>query len=111
MTIQNLIDSNIFETIMEGAERDREITKPFCCDLLSMAMGKAPSGCAWVTVMGNINTLAVASLVDAACIIIAEGADLDLVAKEKAKAEEITVLKTEMSIFDAALKVSELQHG
>ena len=26
---------------------------PFCCDLLSVAMGKAPAGCAWVTVDGK----------------------------------------------------------
>ena len=44
---------------------------PFCCDLLSVAMGKAPAGCAWVTVMGNMNTLAVATLADAACGIAA----------------------------------------
>ena len=36
-------------------------------------MSKAPENGAWVTVMGNKNTLAVASLADVSCIILAEG--------------------------------------
>lgn len=110
MTIKNLIDSGLFEAIHVGEELDREITKPFCCDLLSVAMGKAPAGCAWVTVMGNMNTLAVATLADAALIIMAEGAVLDEMALKKAKDQEITVLKTELPVFDAALLVYRKLH-
>jgi ABC-type antimicrobial peptide transport system permease subunit len=77
MTVQELIDKNVFQEINIGDDTDRSITKPFCCDLLSIAMGRAPAGCAWVTVMGNLNTLAVAALADAACVILAEGAMLD----------------------------------
>jgi len=51
MTVRELIDSNLFDVINEGEELDREIKKPFCCDLLSIAMGRAAEGCAWVTVM------------------------------------------------------------
>lgn len=105
MQVQELIDSGRFKIISEGDETGREITRPFCCDLLSIAMGRAPSGCAWVTVMGNMNTLAVASLADAACIILAEGTALDEAAAKKAKMQEITVLSTEEPVFDTALWV------
>ena len=72
----------------------------------------ARHGCAWVTVMGNMNTLAVASLADAACVIMAEGAVLDDAARKKAVDQEITVLKTEEPIFEAALAVwNKLQAG
>ena len=64
MTVQELIDKNVFQEINIGDDTDRSITKPFCCDLLSIAMGRAPAGCVWVTVMGNLNTLAVAALAD-----------------------------------------------
>lgn len=111
MTVQNLIDSGVFRLVNAGENPEREITVPFCCDLLSIAMGKAPAGCVWVTVMGNMNTLAVASLADAACIIMAEGAMLDEIAMKKAKEQEITVLDTELPIFDAALKVYQMQHA
>ena len=46
------------------------------------AMGRAPAGCAWVTVMANMNTLAVAALTDTACVILAEGAVLDDAARD-----------------------------
>jgi len=111
MTVQELIDSGMFGIVNVGENPEREITVPFCCDLLSIAMGRAPAGCAWVTVMGNMNTLAVASLADAACIIMAEGARLDEIAMKKAADQEITVLETEMPIFDAALKVYQGLNG
>lgn len=107
MTVQELIDNGMFPVVNVGEDTGREITKPFCCDLLSIAMGRAPAGCAWVTVMGNMNTLAVASLADAACVIMAEGATLDEVALKKAVEQEITVLKTELPIFEAALAIWE----
>ncbi len=105
MTVQGLMEQGIFNVVNEGDGLEREITTPFCCDLLSIAMGRAPAGCAWVTVMGNMNTLAVAALTDAACVILAEGAVLDEVAKKKAADQEITVMSTDMPIFEAALKI------
>ncbi len=111
MTVQQLIDSGKFKMINEGDAGEREITTPFCCDLLSVAMGRAPAGCAWVTVMGNMNTLAVASLADAACIIMAEGTALDEVAMNKARMQDITVLGTDLPVFEAALWIYQQMHG
>lgn len=111
MTVKELADSQVFELVNMGENPEREITKPFCCDLLSVAMGRAPAGCAWVTVMGNMNTLAVASLADAACVVMAEESMLDETALKKAVDQEITVFKTDMPIFDAALKIYEKLHG
>ena len=34
----------------------------YCCDLLSIVMGRAPADCLWVTVMGNVNAAAVATI-------------------------------------------------
>ncbi len=108
MTVKELMDRNLAEVVSAGEDPDREITKVFCCDLLSIAMGRAPAGCAWVTVMANMNTLAVASLADAACIILAEGARLDENAAEKAKTQGIAVLASEQPVFDLALAIYEL---
>ena len=110
MTVQELIDKNVFIVNQVGNNLDQCISGPFCCDLLSIAMGKAPANSTWVTVMGNINTLAVAKLADVACIILAEGATLDQNGLEKAKAQEITVLSTDKPIFEAALTVYQLLH-
>ena len=105
MTVQDLVNRELFRVVNLGDEPEREITKPFCCDLLSIAMGKAPAGCAWVTVMANMNTLAVSALTDTACVILAEGAVLDDAARKKALDQEITVLSTDMPVFEAALKI------
>lgn len=111
MTVKELIESRHFELIQEGRQTERGITVPYCCDLLSIAMSRAPEGCAWVTVMGNMNTLAVASLADAACIILAEGVRLDDAAQKKAEEQEITVLRAEQPVFETALQVYELMQG
>ena len=64
MTLRELVDSGLFQVVNRGEELDRTVDRVFCCDLLSVAMCNAPAGCAWVTVMGNINTLAVVALTD-----------------------------------------------
>ncbi len=107
MKVNALLQIEDFKVLNEGNELQREISVPYCCDLLSIAMGRMPADSAWITVMGNINTLAVASLADAACIILAEGSKLDSPALEKAKEQGITVFETMLPIFDAALIVYE----
>ncbi len=108
MKVNDLISQNAFTIVIEGDNLNTEITKPFCCDLLSIVMGKALKGCVWITVMGNINTLAVASLTEVSCIVLAEGCSFDEAALHKAKIEGITVFKTNDSVFDAALKINQL---
>ena len=46
MTIRELIDSGLFQVINQGEDLDRTVESVFCCDLLSIAMGKAPAGVA-----------------------------------------------------------------
>jgi hypothetical protein len=111
MTVDKLISMGKFEVLNKGVGTEREISVPFCCDLLSIAMGKMPAGAAWVTVMGNVNTLAVAALAEAACIILAEGSRLDEAACAKAGDQGITVLLTELPIFDAALWINGQLHA
>ena len=104
MKVQTILELPDCRVLAAGCP-EREITRIFCCDLLSIAMSKAPAGGVWVTVMGNRNTLAVASLTDTACIILAEGVSLDEATLEKAREEGIAVLSTDLPVFDAALKV------
>ncbi len=111
MKVNDLIQVESFKVLNEGENPEREISVPYCCDLLSVAMGKMPSDSAWVTVMGNINTLAVATLADASCIILAESSNLDEPALNKAKQQGITVLATELPIFEAALIIYQKLHA
>ena len=106
MTVKQLIDTGKF-TVVNESDTSRQIGKVFCCDLLSIAMGKAPADCAWVTVMANINTLAVASLADVAVVVLAEGSRLDEVSETKAVEQGINVLATQEPIFETGVVIKE----
>lgn len=106
MTVKQVIDRNIFTVGNIGRDTYRTITKLYSCDLLSMAIVKAISGCAWFTVIGNVNTIAVAVHCDCSCIVLCEGVKLDDNAFEKAKEHGVTVLRTDMPVFDAAYKLA-----
>lgn len=105
MTVHELADKCSFKILNMPEDGKREVTKPYCCDLLSIAMGRTPEGSAWVTVMANINTLAVAALTDCACVIFAEGIMPEKQLVEKAVEQDIALLSTELPVFEAALAV------
>lgn len=93
-----------FEALV--AAEPREITSVYCADLLSWAMGRAPEGCAWCTVMGNVNAVAVASLADAAAIVLCEGAALDEEARAKAEERGINICRSAQPAFEAGLAIA-----
>lgn len=99
-----------FEVITKG-KNDPDLTGVYCCDLLSFAMTRNPAGSVWVTVMGNVNTIAVAVLTEGGCIIVAEGAAIDESAIEKAEQQGVAIFKTDMPVFEAALKAHGLLNG
>ncbi len=108
ITLQKIADASEFTLCTTIQEPDKEISKLYCCDLLSIAMGKAPADACWVTVMANLNTLAVASLADVACVVLAEGVAFDAAALAKANDENIPVFTTSLPIFDAATIIAGL---
>jgi hypothetical protein len=76
MTVEKLSEAIGLEVI-SLPHPEREITDVYIGDLLSWVMGRAMAGNAWITIMSNANILAVATLADVACIILAEGVTLD----------------------------------
>ena len=94
-----------FVCAVEG--EPREITGIFTGDLLSWAMGRAKEGDAWFTVMGNINTSAVSTLADCACIVLCHDAVLDENAKERAAQQDVPVFTTALPEFEASLVLAK----
>ena len=105
MTVAELGELGIFEVINKGDDMDRVVEGVFCCDLLSVAMGRGKENAAWVTVMGNVNTLAVLSLTDMACIVLAEGAVMDETGLAKARQQGITIFRTDQPEFETGLVI------
>ena len=93
--------------VLNLSNHDAEISGVYCCDLLSVVMSRAFSGCAWVTVMGNINSIGVAALADIGCIVLSDTAALDENALAKAKIQQINILKSDKPIFETALAINE----
>ena len=107
MTVENLYNAEGLKTVCRG-DASKEITGVYCCDMLSVAMSKAPAGACWVTVVSNLNTLAVASLTDCACVIIAGGVAVGDDVRAKAESEGISVFTSEEPVFETALAVHTL---
>ncbi|WP_367924085.1 hypothetical protein [uncultured Ruthenibacterium sp.] len=100
MTNKELCDACGFASA--AGESDREVQGIFTGDLLSWAMGRAGEGNAWFTVMGNVNTVAVAALADCACVILCHGAQWDQNALEKAKQQNVSLYTTDLPEFEAS---------
>lgn len=86
---------------------EKEVTSAYIGDLLSWVMGKAKSGDAWITIMSNKNILAVATLTDCACVILAEGVTPDDGVSELALEKGINLLLSDKSAYAVALDLSE----
>ncbi len=80
-------------------------------DLLSRAMSHVESDNLWVTIMSNVNVVAVATLTEPAAIILAEGVELQDDALDGARKNQITVISTELSAYEIAVKLHQAALG
>ncbi len=85
---------------------DREVGGVYIGDLLSWVMGRASADDVWITIMSNINIVAVASLADVACIILAEGVvpEEDILATAKVK--DVNIYSSSMTAYELACAIS-----
>ena len=86
--------------VLTGEYEDREIVCGYTCDLLSHVMGKGQADMAWITVQAHMNVIAVAALLDFACVIIPEGLPVDETIVKKAASEDIIILSSEMTAYE-----------
>ena len=85
---------------------DREVCGAYIGDLLSWVMGRAKEDNAWLTIMSNINVIAVASLADVSCVILCEGVSLDDETTATAKEKGINILLSKENSYQTAVKIS-----
>jgi len=55
-----------------------------------------------VTVMANLNTVAVAVLCDLACVVVAEGMAIDETVTARAEQQGVVLLATEKPVYETA---------
>jgi len=93
--LATLLSAKVFN---EGEEK--EIQSWYVGDLLSFVMGNAPQGAGWFTIMSNVNVLAVATLIDCACVILCEGVQPDEALINRAKQQDVCLLGVTTPIYE-----------
>jgi hypothetical protein len=100
MTAKELADVLAAEIVSKG-NIGREIVSGMVCDGMSLSIARGCSGMAWVCQRADINVLAVAVMTDAACVIFPQCTQLDEKLIQRAEAENISILITPKSAFEA----------
>ena len=106
MTVKQLIDICGF-TAAALPDPDREVSGVYIGDLLSWVMGRASADEAWITIMSNRNIVAVATLADTACTILAEGVSPDEGVADLATEKGINILQSDLSAYEIALRLRD----
>lgn len=106
MTVNELVEKCGLE-VLSLPEPEKVVDGAYAGDLLSWVMGRAnPNNC-WFTIMTNVNVLAVASLIDLACVILCEDSAVNDDFVSAASEKGINVLRTPMPIYEACLTVGK----
>ena len=111
MTPIQLAEALQLKVVTKGDGDGRQIDGIFCCDLLSIVMGKAKSDAVWITVMSNINTVAVAVLSDVSCVIISEGSPVEEKIAKKAEQQGVCLLQSDLPSFELSLAIYRLMQS
>ena len=107
MTVEAFMKESGFKAICLPSPQ-KEIDGAYVGDLLSWVMGNANSGNLWITIMSNINIVAVAALADTACIILAEGVSVDEQVITVAKEKGINILCSDNPAYEIATALSKV---
>ena len=104
MTVESFAKEYGYEILCMPAP-NKEIMGGYAGDLLSWVMGRLDAGNAWVTIMSNVNIVAVAVLCEPSVIILSEGVDAEDGVVARAEAQGINIIKTKKDTFLACADI------
>ena len=107
MTVQELLKLANLKVINEG-DLSKNIDNVYIGDLLSWVMANAEPDNVWLTIMSNVNIVAVATLTEVSCIVLCEGVSADDDCLNKAKEQGVTILGTDKSIYETAIDINKI---
>lgn len=88
---------------------DNEFKGICSSDLLSFVMSRGEKDNGIVTVLNNVNVLAVATLVEASCVIIPSSIEVQDMIIKKANDEDILIISTDLSTYEVCGKIYNLE--
>lgn len=100
MTVRELMTLLDAKNLTEGTDESAEITCGYACDLLSWVLSHGKQGMAWSTVQTHVNVIAVAVLMEMACVILVEGVEPEAASMDKATDEGLPVLTTAKTAYE-----------
>ena len=107
MTVLQLAEACGFAPL-HIADGDAPVRGAYACDLLSWVIGRAEEGAALVTVMTNVNVIAVAVMAELPCVILTEGVTPDEVALQRARDQGISVLQSALPTYETCLALGKV---
>ncbi len=107
MTVSQLAKSCGFAPLYI-ADENAAVSGAYACDLLSWVIGRAEQGDALVTVMTNVNVIAVALMADLPCVVLSEGTVPDENALTRAKEQGISILSSNLPTYETCLAIGKV---
>ena len=107
MTVNSLAEKLKLEPVC-CPDPEKEVCGVYIGDLLSWVMGRAKAGDAWLTIMSNVNIVAVAALAETALIILAEGVTVDEKIAGTAQAKGVNIFTSQKPSYETAVEISKL---
>jgi len=99
MTVEQIVKELSLKVLTGRDHLKREISSVYCGDLLSRVMAKSSKGSLWITIQTHVNIVAVATLLEMACIIIPEDIAVDEKTLAKAEEEHVVILSSPLSAY------------
>lgn len=106
MKIYEFADLMQMKVLTDGKGLDRDVEGVYICDLLSWVMSHANKGDLWITVHTHLNIVAVALLVEMACIVIPEDLQVEEATIMKANEEGVVILSSGKTSYQIAVEVN-----
>jgi len=108
MKVKDIVEKMELKVLCCENSLEKEIEGVYCCDLLSWVMSHAKKSSAWITVLVHPNIIAVAQLLELACIIIPEDIPVEEITLSKAVQENIPVLQTSKTSYEVCKALAGL---
>ncbi len=100
MKLTELVQELKLSVRSANGDLDHEITGGYASDLLSDVLANGEPGNLWITLQVHQNIVAVASMKDFAGVILVNSREPEADTVEKAEAENIVIMVTELPTFE-----------
>lgn len=112
VTVADMASRLDLNVVTPSLNLETVVTGGYTSDLLSCVMASAQTGNVWVTLQAHPNVVAVASLLNLSCIVVAQGTVIEQNTIDRAEQEGVPVLSSRLECFSVIERLSELGiHG